>query len=351
MRELETIYRQMCGSFAEKAGFSPGEGCDAAVRLYALAVQVQALEAETEWAVRQSFPDTAEGTYLDLHAGARGLARTQAVCAQGTLRFYADGAAETALTVPVGTVCLTEEGARFVTTEEAVIAAGEKSADAAAEAAQPGAAGNVPAGTVTLFSARPVGVVRCGNEKPFTGGADEEDDASLRERVLASYRRLPNGGNAAFYEEEAMRIAGVKEALAVGRARGTGTVDVYIAAEGGTPSAALVTQVAQTLRKKREIAVDVKVIGAAAKTVDVTASLAVEDGYAFEEVKQRAEAAVRAVFAGRRMGQSVAAAKLTAALCGTEGVANVHLSAPAADVTTAATELAVCGAVTLTEEA
>lgn len=351
MREVETIYEQMRASFADKAGFTPSEGCDAAVRLYALAVQVQSLEAESEWALRQAFPQTAEGTYLDYHAAARSLTRTQAAKATGTMTFYAAGPASTALRVPAGTVCMDGDGARFVTTEDALIAEGEQSADCAAEAAQPGAAGNVPAQTVTLFSALPVGVVRCVNPAAFTGGADAEDDETLRERVLSSYRRLPNGANAAYYEEVALSFAGVREARAVGRARGTGTVDVYIAAEGGAPSNELVLAVQRELQSRREIAVDVKVIGAAAVNVDVTATLTIEDGFTLAEVSPRAEAAVRACFAQKRMGQGVPLAKLIAALCGTEGVANCAVSAPTGDTAVSTEELAVCGAVTLTEEA
>lgn len=351
MRELETIYQEMRAAFAEKAGFEPTEGCDAAVRLYALAAQVQALEAESDWALRQSFPQTAEGAYLDMHAACRGLARTAAVCAEGTLRFFTSGTAEAALRVPEGTVCMTANGTRFVTLAPAVIAAGTGSGDAPARAVEPGVRGNVSAGEITLLSALPVGVVRCGNPEAFSGGSEAEDDASLRARLLESYLRLPNGANAAYYEQEAMRFGGVASAAAVGRARGLGTVDVYIASEDGAPGEALIEQVAEALEERRELAVDVKVLAAAVQTVDVTAALTVGEGYSFSEVKPRAEAAVRACLGGGQMGKSVRTAKLIAALCGVDGVENVRLNAPGGDVTVSATGVAVAGTITLTEEA
>lgn len=350
MRELEAIYEEMRAAFAEKAGFEPAEGCDAAVRLYALAAQVQALEAESEWALRQSFPQTAEGEYLDMHAACRGLVRTEAACAEGTLRFFTSGTAATALSVPQGTVCMTADGTRFVTTEEAGIAAGADSGDAAAHAVEPGVGGNVSAGTITMFSALPVGVVRCGNPAAFSGGSEAESDASLRERLLKSYLRLPNGANAAYYEQEAMRFGSVTSAAAVGRARGIGTVDVYIATSGGTPSQALLTQVANALEEKRELAVDVRVLAATVQTVDVVAALSIGEGYSFSEVEARAQAAVRTWLGDGHMGKSVHTAKLIALLCGVEGVENVRLSAPAADVTVDATGVAIAGTVTLTEE-
>lgn len=43
MKEWTEIYEQMRGTFAQRAGFVPSEGCDSAVRLYALAAELQSL--------------------------------------------------------------------------------------------------------------------------------------------------------------------------------------------------------------------------------------------------------------------------------------------------------------------
>lgn len=45
MEELNAIYERMRAIFAEEAGFVPNDGCDAMVRLYALASEVQSLLA------------------------------------------------------------------------------------------------------------------------------------------------------------------------------------------------------------------------------------------------------------------------------------------------------------------
>ena len=42
MEELNAIYERMRAIFAEEAGFVPNDGCDAMVRLYALASEVVA---------------------------------------------------------------------------------------------------------------------------------------------------------------------------------------------------------------------------------------------------------------------------------------------------------------------
>ena len=279
----------------------------------------------------------------------RGITRAAAEKAVGTLRFAAADKVTAACPIEKGTVCMTAEGVRFETTEDAAIAVGSQWVDVPAQAAEAGAGGNVIAGTVTLLSAMPVGVVQCTNPAAFSGGCDAESDEALRGRVLASYQRLPNGANAAYYEQEAMRYPGVAAAKAVGRARGIGTVNVVIATHAGVPDAALLAAVETDLQKKREIAVDVKVLAPTVETVAVTAALKAAPGYTFAEVKAGAQSALEALFTGELLGKSVTTARLLTLLCGVEGVENVHLTAPAADVAVGSTELPMLGTVTISE--
>ena len=349
MKEWTEIYEQMRGTFAQRAGFVPSEGCDSAVRLYALAAELQSLLMQADWVLDQSFPQTAQGMYLDYHAETRGITRGAAEKAAGVIRFAAADKVTAACPIEKGTVCMTAEGVRFETTEDAAIAVGSQWVDVPAQAAEAGAGGNVIAGTVTLLSAMPVGVVQCTNPAAFSGGCDAESDEALRRRVLASYQRLPNGANAAYYEQEAMRYPGVAAAKAVGRARGIGTVNVVIATHAGVPDAALLAAVETDLQKKREIAVDVKVLAPAVETVAVTAALKAAPGYTFAEAKAGAQSALEALFTGELLGKSVTTARLLTLLCGVEGVENVHLTAPAADVAVGSTELPMLGTVTISE--
>ena len=349
MKEWTEIYEQMRGTFAQRAGFVPSEGCDSAVRLYALAAELQSLLMQADWVLDQSFPQTAQGMYLDYHAETRGITRGAAEKAAGVIRFAAADKVTAACPIEKGTVCMTAEGVRFETTEDAAIAVGSQWVDVPAQAVEAGAGGNVIAGTVTLLSAMPVGVVQCTNPAAFSGGCDAESDEALRGRVLASYQRLPNGANAAYYEQEAMRYPGVAAAKAVGRARGIGTVNVVIATHAGVPDAALLAAVETDLQKKREIAVDVKVLAPAVETVAVTAALKAAPGYTFAEAKAGAQSALEALFTGELLGKSVTTARLLTLLCGVEGVENVHLTAPAADVAVGSTELPMLGTVTISE--
>lgn len=349
MEELNAIYERMRAIFAEEAGFVPNDGCDAMVRLYALASEVQSLLAQADWVLDQSFPQTAVGQYLDYHAETRALARLPAAKATGVLRFSAPSAAVTDYEIEQGSVAMTSGGVRFETTEKATLAKGETYVDVPASAVEAGASGNAIAGAIHLMSVYPVGITQCVNPEAFSGGSDEESDEKLRERVLASYKRLPNGANAAFYEQEAMSFPNVAAAKAVGRARGIGTVDVYVSTHAGAPDKKLLGEIEAVLQKKREIAVDVKVLAPTVETVAVTAALKAAPGYTFAEVKAGAQSALEALFTGELLGKSVTTARLLTLLCGVEGVENVHLTAPAADVAVGSTELPMLGTVTISE--
>ena len=121
MRKTEEIYQALLAAFAERSGFTPDESCDLAVRLYTAAAQIQALYLQAQWVLEQSFPQSAQGVYLEQHAALRGLSRGQAAQASGTLRFGVSAPADREIPIPRGTVCLTEGGERFATTEEAVL--------------------------------------------------------------------------------------------------------------------------------------------------------------------------------------------------------------------------------------
>ena len=349
MKSVDEIYQELLAAFARRAGFTPEDACDLAVRLYAAAAQIQALDIQAEWVLDQSFPQTAQGVYLDRHAAMRGLSRLPASRAVGTLRFSVESPPALAVNIPAGTVCMTADERRFQTTAGATLAAGATYADAPAEALEAGGGGNAVAGAVRFLTACPVAVTACTNPAAFSGGSDAEDDETLRRRVLESYRRLPNGANAAWYEQTAMSHEGVAAARAVGRARGIGTVDVYIAGESGLPGAALLEEVRADLRERREIAVDVAVKAPAAVPVNVSAAIAVGENADFGEVKARAELAISTLFTGRMLGRPVLLAELGSRLYALEGVENCRLSAPAADLAADSAVLPVLGTLTVTK--
>ena len=147
-----------------------------------------------------------------------------------------------------------------------------------------------------------------------------------------------------------MNYPGTAAARAVGRARGIGTVDVYVAAENGLPPAELLEGLQAVLQEKREIAVDVQVLAPTEKSVDVTLEIAAEKSRDFSAVKAAAEQAVTAFFSGHLLGKPVLAAELVTLVFQQEGVENVRLISPAEDIAAGEGVLPVLGELTVTEQ-
>ena len=332
MKTVEEIYEEMLSVFREETGAEASAVSDLSVRLYAVAAQVYSLYVQADWLSRQCFPQSAQGSWLDRHAALRGLERRGAVKAKGTIRFSVAAAGGTDLTVPAGTVCATAGLERFETTEAAVLKAGETWVEVPARAVEAGKAGNVPAGSILVMTAPPVGVGSCANPEAFSGGDDAEEDEELRKRVLETYRRMPNGANAAFYEQGALSFSQVAACTVMPKKRGVGTVDVVVATREGVPDEVLLSEIQDYFDQRREIAVDVLVKGP--ETVNVNVGIWVEraEGDDAAGVKAAVEEAVRGFFSGERLGEPILAAQLNQIVFTTPGVANCKVTAPAADL-------------------
>ena len=349
MRTTEEIYEAMTETLAERWGRAVTPGGDLSLRLYAVAAELYSLEAQAEFTERQSFPQTAAGEYLDRHALLRGLSRKEGVCASGVLRFVTDAPRGYALSIPAGTQCRTAAGTAFRTTQVGVIPAGQTECLVAAEAVLPGSGGCVPAGAVCMIVLPPVGVTGVDNPADFSGGCDVESDGALRERVLGSYRSLPNGANAAYYVSRVRDLPGVAEVVVLPKNRGIGTVDIVFSTENGVPTEAERAAVEARLNAEREICVDVKVQTPQTEEVDVTAELTVTPGRDAEEVLTAAETALHSYFSGRLLGRPVYRAKLAALLMAADGVENCVLSEPEEDLDAESGVLPVAGTITLSE--
>ena len=349
MKEVSEIYEQMLAVFQEKTGFQMEDTADLAVRLYAAAAEIQALYTYSDWALNQSFPQTATGQYLDQHAQLRAISRKNGTVSTGMLRFAIDSALADDVTIPAGTVCCTAGLVRFVTTQEGEIPAGSLYADVPASAEQPGAAGNVGVGTITQMTRAPEGVRAVTNPAAFVGGSNEEDDESLRARVLDSFIRLPNGANAMFYELRALSHEGVDAVTVIPRYQGIGTVGVVVATASGAPDEALLEEIQEDLDSVREIAVDVTVMAPDVQTVDLQLEIWPRDGVSFEQAKSAVQTELANFFTGQLLGKPLYLAALGGIVYASGKVKNFAISQPNADIAAQPMKLLQLGQVTITE--
>lgn len=146
-------------------------------------------------------PDASDEELTKL-ADSYGVDRQDAVAATGVVEFSRATAASEDRTIPSGTRVTTggDNAVTFITTEVAVIESGTTSDTANIRCQEAGPIGNVGTGTITSFIDKPAGVESVTNPQPVgargytltdgqtqqTVGQEEEDDESLRERVLES---------------------------------------------------------------------------------------------------------------------------------------------------------------------
>lgn len=206
-----------------------------------LASMTYLLYGYLDYIAQQSVPFTATDEYLEGWAALKDVYRRTATAAHGTIRFTGTNG----VTVPAGTPVVRQDGTQYVTTASGTIASGSVTVAASAvadPAGLTGAIGNCDVGTQMTLGTAIAGVTSTGTTSTeFTGGADLEDDDSLRARMLLAYQNPPHGGDQADYVEWALAVPGVTRAWCVPNAFGSGTVAVYVmldgaeAAHGGFP--------------------------------------------------------------------------------------------------------------------
>lgn len=321
MQTYDEILNRMAEKYTELTGITPSDASDIGIRLRVLAGEIYSNVVNTEWLKRQMFVATAEGEYLDMHGYERGIVRREATPSFGEVTFSLKEAVDRNLSIPKGSVVAGFASLlRFETTEDAVIFAGDLSVTVKAKSLGVGREYNLLEDNITVMVTPPAGVDSVTNEIAFTGGCNRESDESLRARIIESIKFPLNGTNCTFYESLAESVDGVYSASAVPKGRGVGTVDVYIAAQGTKASDEAVENAQDLLSKQREVNVDVLVKKAEPVTVDVYLEVVINEGYGFDDVKDRIRANVTELIASGGVGGAVLLCHISECVYHTEGV-------------------------------
>ena len=134
--------------------------------LAAASIPIAQTEAELEEARRQLDPANLTGEALEAYIFPRtGQRRTAATCAVGTLTATGNG------TIPAGALFESGGGVQFEATETVVIAG---AGTVSIRCVTPGAAGDLPAESITMMPVQIAGIVSVSNSDTLTGGYDAE---------------------------------------------------------------------------------------------------------------------------------------------------------------------------------
>lgn len=188
-----------------------------------LAWYLEGLALKLAQVQRAAYAETAEGEDLDLLAATRGLTRRAAVAAvrQGTFN----------VAIPEGSLFRTVNGdssVLFMSGEQISTSGGLYVYRMTCQT--PGVIGNSYSGNITPVTAI-AGLTTAVLGTIIVEGADQESDAALRVRYVASFDTAPYGGNIPEYRQAILKISGV------------GAVQVYPANQyhgGGTALCSIV---------------------------------------------------------------------------------------------------------------
>lgn len=326
-------------------------GADATLRYsvlnvisYVIAGVTHGLYGFDSWIALQGFPDTAENENLRRWGSIWQVLPLASTPATGNV----DVTGIDATVVPIGTELRRSDGIIYETTEEVTIASGVGSLPVVAQTS--GLTTNATVGTVLTFVSPIANVSSTGtvDSDEFTGGADEEEDDSYLQRVLARIGNPPHGGAFNDYVKWALEVPGVTRAWVYPKELGIGQVSVRFMMDGtyddGIPIAGDVTTVQNYIEIYRPVTAELNVYAPAAHEIDFTIELNVSDTAA---IRESVEANLREMIVrDSEPGGTIYLSRINEAISLATGEFDHIVTIPAANVTPASGEIATMGDIT-----
>ena len=323
----ETIHQRMLEKAPPGIDVSEGSFFWDATRPVALE-KAEMIEFKLVETLKVCFPQWAYGQYLDLHAEMVGLQRRPAVPASGYVTVTGQPGASMLAGTELATPAVGDQLSIIFRTKEPLYLDESGVGTVAIEAATPGTIGNVAANTITLMVQPLSGITSITNPEPTSGGTEEEDDESLRARILEARKLVPLSGSITDYKIWAKEVAGVGEAYVIPewQGPGTGTVKVIIVDSNGQPANAALIEAVQNYiapadgSGKAPIGAIVTVAAPTAHVLNYEFTLQLKEGYGETEVINAIKSALAEYYKTVGVGGEIRYNKVAAIIMETEGV-------------------------------
>lgn len=266
----------------------------------------------------KAFVRTAGGEDLDNCCADYGIERNPATAAESTVTLTGKPGTYAGLKVMADNIVFEIIPSEIVIPDTGVL-------DVKCICTEPGTDGNVPAGAVNRLTEPRAGIESVTNTNDICGGYDMESDESLRNRTLEHIADPGTSGNMANYREWALDVSGVENVQIFDLARGNGTVDVVITADGNTVAPqSLLAAVREHIEEFRPIGADVIVYAATNFNIEVSAVVKAKEGYNNELLETLFYPVLQEHLAAlNKRGSIVSYLKIADLLFSSEGIADV----------------------------
>jgi uncharacterized phage protein gp47/JayE len=281
-----------------------------------------------------------------------GITRKAATYAAGTVTVTGTG------TINTGDLFETAAGTQFQSTETKSITT---SGTVNIQAVEAGSAGNVAAGTITLFPVTLTGFTAVTNSDPTTGGFEEESDADLLQRYYDYVRTPATSGNKNDYLIWAKSVSGVGDARIIPLWNGNNTVKVVIINSDKQPGDSTLVAAVQDYIDPgitglgdgiAPIGAFATVESATGVNIDVVATIVLSTGYDLATVTSNIQDALTSFLQSIAFQQSIVSyAKVGETILSSEGVedySGLTINGGTTNVPIGTEEVAVLGTTTIT---
>jgi uncharacterized phage protein gp47/JayE len=313
---------------------------------------LRAIQLRIQWMHLQAFVSVAESDYLDLHAVDAGTSRNAPVLATGPAVAVGD---DTTI-IPAGTRVIRADGIAYTVQDEATIADGTATLTMVAEAA--GKASNAVPGTPLPIEAPIAGLTSITvDDAGISGGLDEENDSSLRARLLDLKRNPPLGGSPGDYIRWARTMPGITRVFVQRATPDAGHVTVVAMMDetysDGIPQAADIASLQTILETNAPASAEIHAVAPVPYPVNVQIASLDPDTPAVRDAISTELAAgfIRRAIPGDSDGELFSRSWVDEAISNAAGHVSHQLVLPAADVTVGLTtgglpQIPVLGTVT-----
>lgn len=343
---LDTMLSAMPESYQKTVGFPTYD------LLAAASIPMEELAAQLQETAEKLDPAKLTGEELESYIKSRsGLTRNPPTYASGILQVTGNG------TVNEGDLFESAGGIQFAAAATVEISG---SGEVPIRCTTPGAAGNLPAGSVTMMPVQIAGIVSVSNSDTLTGGYDAETDQAYYDRYLLRLQTPPTSGNQYHYRLWALEVTGVGGVQIYPLGHGDNTVDVVLIDVDGQPADEELIGRVQTYidpgskglgEGEAPIGAYCYVSGAEPKELDISMTVQTLPGAEQEAVTAAVKAAVAAYLKGIAFAQDyVSYARINAAVLEADGVQDVSgltVNGATANVAIGERQVAVLGEVSI----
>jgi len=300
------------------------------------------LHGHLEWIFKQVFPDTADEDQLKRWSSIFGVTQKPADFATGLVVFTG---VNTTI-IPQGTEIQRSDGKIYITDVLGTISAGQVIILVVAE--ESGVDQNTVAGNQMQMVSPLLGVdnIVTVDVAGLVNGLDAEALDLLRQRLIDRIQFAPLGGSANDYESWALSVTGVTRAFVYPNNQGPGTVGVSFVQDNEVsiiPLAPKITEVQDYINIRKPVTAAVTVFAPIALAVNFTIDLIPDTG----PIRIAVEAELKDLLKRQNgPGAVLLRTHISEAISIAAGEVNHILSIPAADVTPAASEIVIFGAIT-----